>query len=265
MVKGTTSLQVRGRHVHEIRGGSGDPVLYLHSAMGEAFWLPHLERLAERYALHAPAHPGFLSSEGLDAIRDVEDYVDHYLAYLDALGWERVPVVGLSLGGWIAAELAARHPERVQKLVLADAVGLWIRERPIADLFAVDTRFPERLRELLFADPNGPAAQLVQPPGPGVELPDEVLENMMKAMTATAKVGWNPLLHDPKLEAKLPRVTAPTLVLWGAEDRVTPPEYGEKYAKLIPGAELETLPGCGHLAPFERPDAWADSVARFLG
>lgn len=265
MEKETTSVEVEGRHVHEIRGGSGAPLLYLHSAMGEAFWLPHLERLAERYALHAPAHPGFLSSEGLDAIRDVEDYVDHYCAYLDAKGWERVPVVGLSLGGWIAAELAARHPERVERLVLADAVGIWIKERPIADLFALDTRHPERLRELLFADPSGPAAQLVPLPGQGDALPDDVLERMMNAMTATAKVGWNPLLHDPKLEAKLPRVAAPTLVLWGAEDRVTPPEYGEKYAKLIPGAELETLPGAGHLAPLERPDGWAEAVARFLG
>lgn len=265
MDRESTTLEVRGRRIQEIRGGSGAPLLYLHGAAGEALWLPHLERLAERYELHAPAHPGFLESEGLDEIRDVEDYALHYLDYLDALGWERVRVVGLSLGGWIAAELASRHPERVERLVLADAVGIRIPEKPIADLFAIDTRFPERLRELLFFDPTGPAAQLVQPPGQGSELPDDVLENAMKAMAATAKVGWNPLLHDPKLEGRLHRVSAPTLVLWGEHDRVTPLEYGERYAKRIPDARLEVLSECGHLAPFERPDAWAEAVARFLG
>lgn len=265
MEKQTTTLEVLGRRIVEIRGGSGAPLLYLHSAGGEAVWLPHLERLAERYELHAPAHPGFLGSEGIDGIRDIEDYALHYLAYLDALGWERAWLVGLSLGGWIAAEIAARYPERVEKLVLADAVGIWVPEKPIADIFALDTRFPDRLRELLFHDPKGPAAQLVQLPGQGTQLPDEVLENMMNAMMATAKVGWNPLLHDPKLEERLHRVSAETLVLWGANDRVTPLEYGEKYAKLIPGARLETIPECGHLAPFEKPDAWSEAVARFLG
>jgi pimeloyl-ACP methyl ester carboxylesterase len=263
----TATVEVLGRRIHEIRGGTGQPVLYLHSAGGEAIWLPHLTALAERYELHAPAHPGFLSSEGIGEIRDVEDYVYHYLAYLDAMGWEAPAVVGLSLGGWIAAELAARYPHRVGKLVLVDAVGIWIRERPIADIFALDTRFPDRLKELLFHDTNCPAAQMMTPPGAAAEanVPDEILVNLMNAMAATAKVGWNPLLHDPRLERLLPRVTAETLVLWGANDRVVPPEYGEKYAKLVPGARLETVPECGHMLPFEKPQAFVEAVTRFLG
>jgi len=104
----TTTVQVLGRTIHEIRGGEGRPLLYLHSAMGEAIWLPHLLALAQGRELHVPAHPGFLSSEGIDEIRDIEDMVEHYHSYLDVLGWESVDVIGLSLGGWIAAEQIGR-------------------------------------------------------------------------------------------------------------------------------------------------------------
>lgn len=258
-----TQVEVQGRRIHEIRGGAGDPLLYLHSAMGEALWLPHLSRLAERYELHAPAHPGFLTSEGIADIHDIEDLVYHYLGYLDALGWDAVNVVGASLGGWIAAELAARYPERVRKLVLTSAVGIWIPERPIADIFAMDSRFPERIRNLLFFDAGCPAAQMVGVPI--AELPEDVLTNLYNALAATAKVGWNPLLHDPRLEGLLPRVTAPTLCLWGAEDRVVPVDYGKRYAALIPAATLRVIPECGHMVPLERPAEFVGAVCDFLG
>ncbi|HYD47933.1 MAG TPA: alpha/beta hydrolase, partial [Terriglobales bacterium] len=107
----TTDIEVLGRKILELRGGSGKPLLYLHSAAGELLWLPHLSGLADNFEVHAPAHPGFLSSDGIEEIRSVEDYAYHYLAYLDAKGWDSVDIVGVSLGGWIAAELAARAPE----------------------------------------------------------------------------------------------------------------------------------------------------------
>ena len=126
MEQTTTEIEVLGRRIHEIRGGEGEPLLYLHSAMGEAMWIPHLAELAGRYELHAPAHPGFLTSQGIDQIRDIEDLVVHYLAYMDRMGWKSVNVLGLSLGGWIAAEIATRYPERVAKLVLVSSVGIWM-------------------------------------------------------------------------------------------------------------------------------------------
>jgi pimeloyl-ACP methyl ester carboxylesterase len=264
MERAALEMEVRGRKVHEIRGGSGAPLLYLHSAMGEAAWLPHLAKLAERYELHAPAHPGFLSSQGIDEIRDMEDLVFHYLAYLDTQGWGSVSIVGLSLGGWIAAEIAARYPERVAKLVLVSSVGIWIPERPIADIFALDSRFPDRLRQLLFHDTSCPAAQ-VMAQQVAAELPDAVLVHIMNAFAATAKIGWNPLLHDPRLEALLPRISAPTLCLWGAQDRVTPPEYGERFAKRIPHATLQVVPDCGHMLPLEQEAAFVKAVCDFLG
>jgi pimeloyl-ACP methyl ester carboxylesterase len=249
-----TTANVLGRKLHVLRGGTGKPVLYLHSAAGESqFPWPHFTALAERFEVHAPAHPGFLTSEGIDEIDGIEGYVDHYEAYLDAMGWKSVAVVGLSLGGWIGAELAARHPERVSELALVDA-----------DIFVLDYRYPDKLRSMLFHDLECPAAKLMAPPPEGVEIPDEIIANMMRAMAATAKVGWNPLLHDPTLEHRLRRVKARTLCLWGAKDRVVPVEYGEKYAKLIAGAELEVVPDCGHMLPLEKPDAFGAAMRRFL-
>lgn len=264
MERETTTLEVAGRRIHEIRGGSGRPLLYLHSAGGEALWLPHLVALAEHFELHAPAHPGFLGSEGIGEIREVRDYAEHYFDYLDAMGWEAIDVVGLSLGGWIGAEMAATHPERVRSLVLTGAVGIWIRERPIADLFALDTRFPERLRRLLFHDPEHPMARMFRSPGEDEELPEEQVVHFLTAMAATARVGWNPLLHDPRLEGRLHRITARTLCLWGDDDRVVPPAYGEKYAKLVPGAELRIVPACGHMVPLEKTHEWVAAVREFV-
>lgn len=257
------TVEVLGRKIHEVRGGTGRPLLYLHSALGEAAWLPHLLKLAERHELHAPAHPGFLGSEGIEQIRDIEDLVTHYLAYMDTMGWKSVDVVGLSLGGWIAAEIAARYPERVSRLVLVDSVGIWIKEKPILDIFRVDMRYPERVKEMLFHDVNSPAAQMMPSVG-DVTLPDEMLVNILNALAATAKIGWNPLLHDPRLEGLLPRVRARTLCLWGASDRIVPVDYGRKFARLIPGAELEIVPEAGHLLPIEKAEDFNREVERFL-
>ncbi len=258
-----TTLSVAGRRVEEIRGGSGRPLLYLHSAMGEATWMPHLTRLAERYELHAPAHPGFLGSDGLDSITGVIDLVHHYLSYMDELGWDSVDVVGLSLGGWIAAEIAARYPERVRKLALVSSVGIWLPDRPIADIFALDSRFPERLPKLLFHDTDNPVAQMMAQPFE--EVPDEVLAEVMKGLAATARIGWNPLLHDPALESLLGRVSAKTLCLWGDDDRVVATDYGRRFAELIPDAELVVVPECGHMLPFEKEETFITELTSFFG
>jgi pimeloyl-ACP methyl ester carboxylesterase len=256
-------IDVRGRRTHELAGGAGEPLLYLHSALGEAVPLPYLVELAQRYELHVPAHPGFLTSQGIDEIRDIEDVVYHYLAYMDAKGWDAVDVLGLSLGGWIGAEIAARYPERVRKLALVSSVGIWIRERPITDIFTLDSRYPDRLQKMLFHDVTCEGAQLIGPPD-FLTTPDEVLANVLNALAATAKIGWNPLLHDPRLESLLPRVSAETLCLWGAEDRVVPPIYGEKFASLIPHAELRVIPQCGHLPPLEKPAEFLSEVRAFF-
>jgi pimeloyl-ACP methyl ester carboxylesterase len=169
--------------------------------------------------------------------------------------------MGTSLGGWIAAEIAALYPKRVAKLVLVDAVGIRIDETPIREMFGTQ---PADLAKMLFYDQDFPIAAMMRAFDPKVPLPEEILLPQMKAMEAAAKIGWNPYLHDPKLEPRLCRVTAPTLVVWGKQDGLVPLAYAEKWKRLIKDARVEVIDRCGHLPSLERPDALAEIAGRFL-
>jgi pimeloyl-ACP methyl ester carboxylesterase len=254
-------IDVAGKRVRMLVGGKGPALLYLHGVGADVDWLEAHERLAEHFTVHLPAHPGFDESTGIEDVDGILDYVLHYVDLLSALGLAAAPVVGTSLGGWIAAELAALYPERVAKLVLVDAVGLWIDAVPLGELFGST---PPELARLLFHDQQHPLAQMMRAITSFAEVPEELALTQIKAMEAAAKVGWNPYLHDPKLERRLGRVTAPTLVLWGREDAFAPLAYGERWRDLIPGARLEVIAECGHLPPVERPAAFAGAVQRFL-
>ena len=255
-------LEVAGKQVRLLVGGSGPPLLYLHGLGGDVEWLEAHERLAARYSVHLPAHPGFAESTGVEQVDDVFDDVLHYVDLLDTLGLRRVPVVGSSLGGWLAAELAALYPERVERLVLVDAVGLWIDAAPIKELFGST---PPELAAMLYHDQTHPIAQMMRAITSIADIPEEVALPQLRALEAGARIGWNPYLHDPKLEGRLRRVTAPTLVLWGAQDGLVPRVYGERYRDRIKGARLEVIDRCGHLPAIERPEAFAEKVLGFLG
>ena len=146
---GERALGVHGRRVQLFEGGTGRPLLYLHGA-GTFWWMPVHDLLAARCRVLLPVHPGFGSSEGLDAIETIEDLVFHTLDVLDTLGLDRVDVVGLSLGGWLGAELALRHPARVNRLVLVDAAGVRVPGVPMGNPFMLP---PPKVRELMFHDP----------------------------------------------------------------------------------------------------------------
>ena len=256
-------IEVAGRRTMVQIGGSGPPLLYLHSAAGEsAIWMDLLNGLAEFREVHAPLQPGFVESEGIEEIRDIEDLVYHYLALIDEYGWEQVDVMGCSLGGWIALELAARYPERVGKLVLAGSAGIRLPDVPMEDMFRIQLGEEDKARELLFHDPQHPLADVVVPDFS--EVPDDMLAEFIKAMASVAKVAWNPYLHDPRLEPLLPRVTADTLLVWGAQDRLIPPAHGERLAELIPNARLQLIPECGHMVWFEKPAELLDAARRHL-
>ena len=251
-------LDVRGAKIQMLTGGSGDPLLYLHSVGGEIVWLPFFERLAERFTVYLPAHPGFAGSEGLDRIDTMEDLVFHYLDVMDQLELARPFVAGLSLGGWLAAELATRNIERVEKLALIDAVGLRVPGSPIADIFAAS---PTETRALVFSEPESELAKTFIPEEPS----PVALENALKARAATARVGWNPYLCNRKLRDRLYRIRVPTLIVWGGSDRLVPPAHGRAYHEGIAGSRLLIMEGCGHAPPFERPDETAQQLSEFFG
>jgi pimeloyl-ACP methyl ester carboxylesterase len=243
-----------------LRAGSGPPLLYLHSLLGEIRWLPFHQELSKSFDVIAPAHPGFGETEGIDEIELMEDVVFHYLDVLDGLGLERASFVGVSLGGWIAAEFAVRYPERVEKLVLADAFGLRLEEHPVPD-FALSLTDPLALREWLFADPKGYVAEVAVP---SKEPEPERAAEARKAIAATLRLGSSPFMQSPKLERRLRRITSPTLVLWGDRDPLLPLAYAERYRDLIPRAELQVIRDCGHLPPLEQDDRFVASVREFL-
>jgi pimeloyl-ACP methyl ester carboxylesterase len=248
---------VAGKKTQLTVGGSGPPLLYLHSAGGETEWMPFHEQLARHFTVYLPAHPGFADSKGLEEVRDIYDYAWHYVDLINELKLGPVPIVGFSLGGWTGVELAILRPSLVKKLVMVAAAGIRVPDAPMGELFIDDLG---KLRKLLFHDPNDPSIPLAMPQS----LDDPRILQWLRAREATARVAWNPYLHNPRLPQHLRRVECPTLLLWGRHDKLLPLGIGEYYAKHIPGGRLEILDNCGHMLPFEKTEHFVAKTVGFL-
>jgi pimeloyl-ACP methyl ester carboxylesterase len=252
------TVDVAGRATVLRHAGEGTPFVYLHSTIGEAsMWLPFYQTWAKSYHVFVPTHPGFGKSGGFDQIDTIEDMAFHYVELFDALGLEQIILGGVSLGGWIAAEFAVRWPERVQRLWIADAPGLWVDEQPLPDLFRI-MHNPEKTRELLFYDPYCYMADMLFQ---GSQDEERIL-TAYQNLTVLARLVWE-RPYDPKLPARLHRIQCPVLLLWGADDRLVPPAYGEAYRKHLPAAEWKLIPECGHLPMFECEPAFLAAIAEF--
>jgi pimeloyl-ACP methyl ester carboxylesterase len=246
-------LAVDGGEIQLQRGGAGAPLLLLHGG-GSGTWGRFHDLLAQRFEVIAPVHPSFGLSDEIDRIEGVDDLVYHYLDLLDRLQLPAVDLLGLSFGGWLAAELAVHSPSRFAHLVLVAPAGLRIPEHPIRDIFLMSP--PERLAAL-FHDPS-------RLPRPDPSDSEAAFLNY-KNMTGLARFGWNPFMNDPKLERRLYRVAARTCVIVPEEDGILPRAHGERYASKIAGAQLTVLPGAAHAVDSEDPDALAGAVLEFLG
>jgi pimeloyl-ACP methyl ester carboxylesterase len=255
MAHRSETVSVAGVRTHLLRGGRGAPLLVLHPQFASSRWFPYHDALAARFHVYAPDHPGFGQSERPEWLDGIDDLVFHYADLLDTLSLERVAILGTSLGGWIAAELAAAHPERVQRLVLVGAAGLKVDGVERFDVFLHPVE--ETLRHL-FHDASR-AAQLLP-----TELGAEVIVRGYHEATTLARLSWNPYLYNPKLARRLRRITAPTLIVWGENDTFLPVAHGEAYAQLIPGATLQIIPQCGHLVPLEQTELFARHITQFL-
>jgi pimeloyl-ACP methyl ester carboxylesterase len=252
-------VSVSGVTVELSERGDGRPLLFLHGGHPGGRLDPRspvLEFLSERARVLAPTHPGFGSTPAPRELTTVDDLAYLYLDLLDTLDVRDVAIVGVSLGGWIAAEMAVKCTHRMSALVLANAVGIkpGSREtRDIADIFAVTDK---QLAELVWADP----ARMTSNPK---TLPESELIAMARSRESTGRYAWSPYMHDPKLMRRLHRIRIPTLVLWGAADRVTNLDYGRAYAAAIADARFETIEAAGHFPHLEQPQAFAQSVLRF--
>lgn len=258
-----TTVSVRGGMFNPpvYRAGRGEPLLYLHAAggMGRG-WTPELAALAESYDVIVPVHPGWDDTAGLDQIDDIHDMVVYLQDLVDALGLKSFNLAGHSIGGLFACELAAARPDMVKKLVLTCPVGFWIPETPVTDLFIL---MPNELPGIIFGDLTNPVIPtLFQAPKDEDEMA-QMMYMQMANFSATGKFIWP--IPDKGLKKRIHRVSAPTLIIWGDQDRLTPPAYADLFHSKIRNSQVAMIKGAGHMVPLENTPAFAAEVRAFLG
>jgi pimeloyl-ACP methyl ester carboxylesterase len=247
--------QVRDVSVRLFRGGSGRTLMFLHGAAGLAGWIPFFDKLAAQHDVLVPEHPGFGLSDTPPWIRNVPDMAMYYLDVLDGLGVKDVHLVGHSLGGWIAAELAVRNCTQLASLTLIAPAGIRVQGVPIGDNFIWT---PEESARNLFHDQSLAEQMIARVPT------DDEVELQLKNRFMSAKLGWEPRWFNPALERWLHRIKVPTHVLWGAEDKLFPSRYAQLWGERVAGAKVDIIPQAGHLPHVEKADVTAAKILGFL-
>jgi pimeloyl-ACP methyl ester carboxylesterase len=251
-------VSVHGVTLELLERGQGRPILWIHGEDGLDPSAPFIDLLAAHGRVVAPSHPGFGHSPDANNIDSVDDLAYLYLDLLAERNLRDVLVIGSSLGGWIAAEMAVKSSERFGGLVLVAPLGIKVGDRETRDIPDIFALPPDEVTRLQYRDP---ARAALDP----TKLSDDQLTVIARNREATALYAWEPYFHNPKLKRWLHRVGVPTLLLWGADDRfVTAAYYGAAYRAAIPGARFETIDGAGHFPHIEEPRAFAERVRGFL-
>ena len=249
------TLRVNGVDTVMYSGGSGPPLMFWHGA-GTATGFDFAAPWAKKFKLYLPFHPGFGESGDSTEIESVQDYVLHYLELLDILKLDKISLVGLSMGGWIASTFASQNSHRLSKLVLVAPAGLRVPQHPANDLFRLR---PEEVPSVLAHDVN---AFLKFLPAPGSPEFVDFLVGNYREMTGWARLAWE-RPYDPNLPKWLHRIRVPTLLLYGDKDRVVPHQQSRAWAKLIPNTRTVLIKNAGHLVLDETPEA-AKKILDFL-
>jgi pimeloyl-ACP methyl ester carboxylesterase len=247
---------VAGCRISIRHAGQGEPLLLLHGAGGASRWEPFMDALSERYHVIVPEHPGFGGSEMPGWLDNIGDLAYFYLDFLEDTGLSDVNLVGCSLGGWIAAEIAVRQSIRLKSLTLSAAAGLSLPDTPKGDVFIWSPE--ERVRNV-YVDQSIADSILAQP------LSEEDQDLQLRNNLAFARVAWQPRLFNPDLHKWLHRIDVPTLLLWGEQDKIIPAAFGPAYRSLITNAELVTIPNCGHAPQIESKDRFVSEIDAFIG
>ncbi|WP_374573261.1 alpha/beta fold hydrolase [Phenylobacterium sp.] len=252
------TVQTRHVPVRYLEGGSGPPLVFLHGAGGATAEDPFLAELAKTHHVYAPLIPGYGDSEECPEIRDMLDFTLHGWDVVEALGLKDPLLVGHSMGGMIAAEMAALAPNDVTRLVLICPAGLWDDDHPIPDLFAL---MPYEMPHYLFHDEAAGAAMLTA--GRAVDDPNFLQTYLVQNARQLGMAG-RILFPIPErgLSQRLYRIKARTVIVWGDSDRLIPPVYAHGFKKGIAGAELVSIPEAGHMVIMEKPTVVAEAVAR---
>ena len=249
----TTVVSLHGVDVPLVRKGSGPPVLALHGGDGPVDHLPFAEAISGSYELLHPTHPGFDGMLIPEHFDNLQDLVFLYLDLIDSLDLQDAILLGFSMGGWLAAELAVLSTGRFSKLVLVDSVGIKPGgpfDRDIADVFASSA---DELLKATWHDRS--LAPIV------ADMTDAELQTFASDRVAHGLYTWEPYMHNPKLRYRLHRIDIPTLLIWGENDGIVTLDYGAALRDLIPGASMSVIPEAGHHPHVEQPNEFA---ARFL-
>jgi pimeloyl-ACP methyl ester carboxylesterase len=250
-------IAISGTQIRLLRSGreGAPPLVFLHGAGGHTGWMSFLDALSEDFAVFAPEHPGFGRSDDPPWLDDVGDLAYFYLDFLETLGLDGVHLIGTSLGGWIAAELAVRNTARLASLTLVCAVGVTAGGKPIADIFRMPVE--ENLRRF-YADPERAERRVA-------DMAKADMNVVAKNRVTVTRLAYRPRFYNPGLAKWLHRIAVPTLLVYGDKDGIVPPEFGEAYRAAIPGSRLVVLENAGH-APFdEQKDAFLATFRDFIG
>ncbi len=251
-------LELRGSKLGILECGSGRPIVFLHPGDGLDARAPFLDRLAAHGRIIAPSHPGFGTSDLPAEFDSVGDLAYFYLDLFDQLKLRDAVLVGASFGGWIAAEIAIRSCANISQLILIDSVGARFSTNPaeveIADVFSL-TR--TEVEQRAWVDP----AKWRRDPA---TLSDEELLVLARDRESYCLFGWSPYMYNPMLRRWLHRISVPTLVLWGEQDRIVAPEYGRRFASAIQQAVFRTVSNAAHFPHIEQPQAVADAIGAFM-
>ena len=244
-----TTYTVERTQVSVLRGGSGQPLLFLHGSDAFTEWHPFMAALASRFDVIVPDHPGFGRSDTPPWLDTIGDLAHFYRAFIEALGLHGIVLVGHGIGGWIACELALRDTQELGALVLVDAAGLPLTEDGV-DTFMCS---PDEIRAASYVDVRR-----------APEADDVRRAQQAKNALMTARVAWQPRFYDAQLAKWLHRLRLPALVVWGADDAIFPPRQAGVFAAAIAGARTLIIPAAGHLPHVEQPQAFAAGVGAFI-
>ncbi len=252
-----STVEVNGFGCRVWRKGSGPTLGFLAGYGGLPRWIPFLDRLAEHRTVIVPSLPGYPGGLGHNALDSHLDWVLAVCQLIDAAGLDGADLAGSSVGAAFVAEMAAIWPATVRKLALIAPFGLFDDKDPPTDPWA---QRGDAVAALMCADPAHWNA-LKEPP-PGANSPEWTIEQT-RAGEAAARAFWP--LGNTRLEKRLPLITAPTLLLWGAQDKIMPRSYADRFAKAIKGkSEIAVIPQAGHLAELDQPDAVADAILTWM-
>ncbi len=253
-----SKISVAGTEVQMFSGGSGPPLLYLHGAGGNRGWQDFHEELAKNNTVYAPSQPGFNGTARPGWVSTITDMAHFAQKVTRQLGLDRYALVGHSMGGWIAAEIAAMSPDSLTGLVLIDAVGIRPKESDITEIFMVSSETRAGYR---FYDPS----QVPNLEELNREMtPEEALVDFSNREMAS-RLLWRPYMHNPSLPHYLSDVGTPTLIVWGRQDAIVPLECGELYHQALSNSKLQVIDQCSHSPQIEKPQEFIQGVSEFLG